>query len=412
MSIFTIIIILGILALNFYLYKRSGNNKKLYLLISILSGIYILSTIFIYYNNISNGFSTGILYGDILNAHFCDEYKYFVDSEILLNHFKNGEFNLWISKQLPQYEFIDASGHPSFGNYNIFVIFLTLLRMIGINSPLDFILIKLIVFIPTAIYLYKLSRIYLNENLSLLSVSIFSLLPGFLLTNTLLMRDNIILFAIIALLYYILSKKFSFITLILLAILLVFRSYLVPVFIAAFLFTYKNDKKIIGFKDLLYLGVMVLTIYFFTNFNFTLEHSNMFFSFYQIQALQDKFASVFGTGLPMLFKLFYSTLLHIVVDPLFLSFLTSGVFYLILISLGNILGILVSGLFGIKFLFLSFKSKNPKIIYLLKFTFYFTLLNSLIIMAKDAFIINRLALMWLPLFIIILLYGVNLEKSK
>lgn len=411
MSIFTIIFILGIISLNLYLYKKGKENKKLYILISIFSGIYILSTLFIYYNNISNGFTTGILYGDILNSHFCDEFKYFTDSEILLNHFKNGEFNLWISKQLPQYEFIDSSGHPSFGNYNIFVIFLTLLRMVGINSPLDFILIKLIIYIPTAIYLYKLSRIYLNKNLSLISVGIFSLLPGFILTNTLLMRDNIILFAVIALLYYILSKKFSIITILLLAILLVFRSYLVPVFIATLLFTYKNDKKIIGFKDILFLAIMILTIYFFTNFKFKLEHSNMFFSFYQIEALQDKFASVFGTGLPMLFKLFYSTLLHIVVDPIFISFLTSGIFYLILISLGNILGMIVSALFGIKFLFLSFKNKNPKIIYLLKFTFYFTLLNSLIIMAKDAFIINRLALMWLPLFIIILLYGVNIKES-
>ena len=62
---------------------------------------------------------------------------------ILLNHLKNGDFKAWLNKELPIYEFVDPEGHASYGNYNIFVILLTLLKAIGIKSTLDLILIKL-----------------------------------------------------------------------------------------------------------------------------------------------------------------------------------------------------------------------------------------------------------------------------
>ena len=148
----------------------------------------------IYFNNLNKGYEYGILYGDILKSHFCDEYKYFVDSDILLNHLKNGEFTNWLHGTLPTYEFIDISGHPSYGNYNIFVILLTLLKAIGINSTLNLILFKLVFYIPTSLMLYKLSRRFLSEKASMLSLVLFSAFPGYLLTNTLLMRDNIIVF--------------------------------------------------------------------------------------------------------------------------------------------------------------------------------------------------------------------------
>ena len=51
-------------------------------------------------------------------------------------------------------------------------------------------------------------------------------------------------------------------------------------------------------------------------------------------------------------------------------------------------------------------------IYLFKFTAYFTILTGLIVLAKDLFIIHRITLMWLPLFIIILLYSINEIKNK
>lgn len=416
MSIFTPLVIILILLLNYYLYKKNSYSKSFLYISSAFLIIYIITTILIYYNNLSNGFEHGILFGDVLNSHFCDEYKYYVDSDILLNHFRNGEITQWLNKELPVYEFIDFAGHASYGNYNIFVILLTILKAIGINSTLDLILIKLIIYIPTSIYLYKLSRIYLSEKLSLISLGLFSILPGYILCNSLLMRDNIIIAMIIIIFYYIFSKKLNYKSIILIVLLslllLEFRSYLILVVIATLIFTFKNSKSIFRINDILYFAAIIGTIYFFVHFNFQLHHSNTFFSFFQITYLQEIFTTQFGTGISMLFKLFYQLVLHIIYDPPYLNFLGSGLIYLILYSFGNIIGTILTLICCVLFIYFIIKVKDSKLIYLFKFTAYFTILTGLIVLAKDLFIIHRITLMWLPLFIIILLYSINEIKNK
>ena len=113
----------------------------------------------------------------------------------------------------------------------------------------------------------------------------------------------------------------------------------------------------------------------------------------------------------MLIKLFYQLVIQIIYVPPFFNFLNSGLIYLILYSIGNVLGTILTVISGLGFLYLIFKSKNPKIIYFIKFTIYFTVLTGLIVLSKDLFIINRIALMWLPLFIIILLYSIEQYKK-
>ena len=408
MSIFTPIIIIFILLLNYYLYKRNSYSKSFFIMSSSFLIIYILFAIIIYYNNLSNGFEHGILFGNVANNHFCDEYKYYMDSDILLNHLKNGDISAWLNKELPIYEFVDPEGHASYGNYNIFVILLTFLKGIGIKSTLDLILIKLFVYIPTSIFLYKTSRLYLNEKLSLIGLGIFSLLPGYILCNSLLMRDNIVICLVSILIYYILAQKINYKSIILILIaailLLEFRSYLFLVIIACIIFTLKNNKRILTFMDILYFIAIIATIYFFVNFNFQLQHSNAFFSFFQITHLQDIFTTQFGTGPNMIINLFYQLILHIIYDPPLLSFLTTGLLYLVLYSLGNILGTILTVICCLAFIYFVVKIKDKKAIFLFKFTAYFTILTGLIVLAKDLFIINRIALLWLPLFIIILLY--------
>ena len=412
MTIYTVIIIILLLLLNFYLYKRNYMNKQLFSIITIFLVIYISFSMLIYFNNLTKGYEYGILYGDILNSHFCDEYKYFVDSDILLNHLKSGEFINWVQGTLPTYEFIDISGHPSYGNYNIFVILLTLLKAIGINSTLNLILFKLVFYIPTALMLYKLSKRFLSEKASMLSVILFSAFPGYLLTNTLLMRDNIIVFLVIAILYSLFNKKVNIKVLIpSLVLLLFFRSYLVLVFAAAVFITYKNTDKLISLKDILFLVLSLVVIYIFTNFNFGLNHSNVFFSFYQIIALQENFASFYGTGIFSIIKLLISTCIQIVFVPLYTNFITSGYIYLAIFSISNIFKIVFSLLFGARFLTLIFEKPKKEIIHLMKFTFYFTLFTSLIVMAKDGYIITRITLIWMPLFIIITLLPCKFIKK-
>ena len=411
MSVFTTLVIIFILLLNYYLYKKNLYSKSLFYLSSIFLIIYIITTILIYYNNLSNGFEHGILFGNVANNHFCDEYKYYMDSDILLNHLKNGEINAWLHKELPIYEFTDPNDHASYGNYNIFVIFLTLLKAIGIKSTLDLILIKLVVYIPTLIFLYKTSKLYLNEKLSLLSVGIFSILPGYILCNSLLMRDNIVICLISILIYYILSQKINYKSLILILIvsmlLFKFRSYSLLVIIACIIFTFKNNKQILSFIDIFYFIAIVTTIYFFVNFNFQENHSNVLFSLAQITYLQEIFTTHFGSGVNMLINLFTQLIIHIIYDPPLLGFLNTGLIYLILYCIGNILGTILTIASCIYFIYFIIKIKDKKSIFLFKFTAYFTILTGLIVLSKDLFIINRIALLWLPLFIIILLYVLN-----
>lgn len=416
MSIFTPFIIVSLFLINYLLYRKKIYSKKLYITTSIFILIYTIIAISIYYINLHNGFEYGIIYGDLLGNHFCDEYKYYTDANILYTHLKNGELSSWLHKSLPIYEFVDSSGHPSYGNYNVYVILLTMLKFIGIHSALDFILIKLFVYIPTAITIYKLSRLYLNEKQSLIAIIIFSALPGYVLTNTLLMRDNIIILLSCIVIYYILKKKANLIILIPTIILLIgFRSYLVLIFAACIVFTFKNSNKLISFMDVAYLFIIIAAIYIISNFNFTLEHSNIFFSFYQINDLQEKFISLYGTGIIGIAKLLILTVVHIIVDPALINFLTSGNLYFILFSLGNILGSILSIIFAVKYLLLAikeFKLPNERYIYLMKFTAYFTLLTSLIVMSKDGYIINRIALMWIPLFILLLIIPFKYSNKK
>ena len=411
MSVFTPLVIIFILLLNYYLYKKNSYSKNFFYLSSIFLIIYIITTILIYYNNLSNGFEHGILFGNVANNHFCDEYKYYMDSDILLNHLKNGEINAWLHKELPIYEFTDPNDHASYGNYNIFVIFLTLLKSIGIKSTLDLILLKLVVYIPTLIFLYKTSKLYLNEKLSLLSVGIFSILPGYILCNSLLMRDNIVICLISILIYYILSQKTNYKSLILILIvsmlLFKFRSYSLLVIIACIIFTFKNNKQILSFIDIFYFIAIVTTIYFFVNFNFQENHSNVLFSLAQITYLQEIFTTHFGSGVNMLINLFTQLIIHIIYDPPLLGFLNTGLIYLILYCIGNILGTILTIASCIAFIYFIIKIKDKKSIFLFKFTAYFTILTGLIVLSKDLFIINRIALLWLPLFIIILLYVLN-----
>ena len=414
MTFLSVILIAFLMGISYYLYRKNIINKNLFTITSIFIGIYSLITILIYYNNINSGFKYGILFGDVAGSYFCDEERYFFESAFLSEHLKNGELLDLLKGSFPAYEYITGADIPGFGYKNIFVIFLALLRFVGINSVVDLILIKLIAYIPTSIYLYKLARIYLDEKKSLITVSIFSLLPGYILTNTILMRDNIILMLLIIILYYSLKKPLNYKKL-LLFLLLIFpiRGYLPLILPVVLIFCYKNDKKIITIKDILYFLIIILTLLFFSNFKFN-NGELMFLGFNdgQMSNLQIALKNLYGSGITFVINIFVQTFIHIVVDPIFPEFLKSGSLYLILFSLGNIVGTILTIVFAIKLLISIFVNKNNSLTYLFKFSIYFTLLCGLLVLCKDSFIINRVALMLLPLYIIILLLPINFKFRK
>ena len=414
MTFLSVILLAFLMGISYYLYRKNIINKNLFTITSIFIGIYSLITILIYYNNINSGFKYGILFGDVAGSYFCDEERYFFESALLSEHLKNGELLDLLKGSFPAYEYITGADIPGFGYKNIFVIFLALLRFVGINSVVNLILIKLIAYIPTSIYLYKLARIYLDEKKSLITVSIFSLLPGYILTNTILMRDNIILMLLIIILYYSLKKPLNYKKL-LLFLLLIFpiRGYLPLILQVVLIFCYKNNKKIITIKDILYFLIIILTLLFFSNFKFN-NGELMFLGFNdgQMSNLQIALKNLYGSGITFVINIFVQTFIHIVVDPIFPEFLKSGSLYLILFSLGNIVGTILTIVFAIKLLINIFVNKNNSLTYLFKFSIYFTLLCGLLVLCKDSFIINRVALMWLPLYIIILLLPINFKFRK
>ena len=417
MNYISMILIISILFINFILYKKNKLNKKLFIISSFFIILYSIISILIYYNNFSKGFGDGILLGPVAGNNFCDEERYYFESKILFNHFSNGEFFEWLTHKLPKIEYYTTITQiPGYGNYNFFVVFLAFLRLLGLNTALNLILFKIVFYIPTAIYLYKLARIYLNEKKSLILVIFFSALPGYILCNTLLMRDNIIILLLLIILYYILNKetKLNYLIIIPVSILLfMLRGYLILILLATYIFLFKNDKKLITYKDLLYILVIIITLLFFINYNFDNGLLNIFgFSDSQMSVLQETFIKENGNGLKMLLTVFVKTGIHIIYDPPLLNFLTTGSVYLILLSIGNILGTILSVIFAIKYIYISIKNKDNKLTYLVKFIAYFSLLCGILVFSKDGFIINRVALMWLPLFIIIILIPINKFNKK
>lgn len=417
MTVISIINTVLVILLSYFLFVIVLNNTRLFKLTLIFSLLYFIITVLIYNQNLSRGFENGILFGDVYGNYLSDEFRYFEDSKILYNHFINEGFMPLLKGTLPAWEYIDPHGSPGFGNYNFFVIILALLRLIGFSTIVEFISFKLLFYPITIFFLYKIFKLYLTEKTTIISLLVFSLLPGFILSNTILMRDNIIFAFIFTTLYYILSKEHSIIVktitlIILLLILLIVRAYLAPILLVTIIFCYKNTEKIFSVRDIIFLIIIALALVFFTNFKFTNGQLMIFggFSDEQIRILQENFAAMYGSGISTIFNVFFLTLIHIFYVPPYISFMSSKLLYLIIFSLGNIVTTITSLIFIPSYLFLIIKNKSKEILYLLKFTFYFTFLSGLILVSKDGYIITRLSLMWTPLFILII--SIFIENRK
>lgn len=417
MTVISIINTVLVILLSYFLFVIVLNNTRLFKLTLIFSLLYFIITVLIYNQNLSRGFENGILFGDVYGNYLSDEFRYFEDSKILYNHFINEGFMPLLKGTLPAWEYIDPHGSPGFGNYNFFVIILALLRLIGFSTIVEFISFKLLFYPITIFFLYKIFKLYLTEKTTIISLLVFSSLPGFILSNTLLMRDNIIFAFIFTTLYYILSKEHSIIVktitlIILLLILLIVRAYLAPILLVTIIFCYKNTEKIFSVRDIIFLIIIALALVFFTNFKFTNGQLMIFggFSDEQIRILQENFAAMYGSGISTIFNVFFLTLIHIFYVPPYISFMSSKLLYLIIFSLGNIVTTITSLIFIPSYLFLIIKNKSKEILYLLKFTFYFTFLSGLILVSKDGYIITRLSLMWTPLFILII--SIFIENRK
>ena len=104
MTVISIINIILLVLLSYFLFIVVLNNTKLFKLTIILSLFYFAITVLIYNQNLSRGFENGILFGDVYGNYLSDEFRYFEDSKILYNHFINEGFMPLLKGTLPAWE--------------------------------------------------------------------------------------------------------------------------------------------------------------------------------------------------------------------------------------------------------------------------------------------------------------------
>ena len=120
MSSISLILLVIILIINYFIYKRYKYDKKLYLISLIFIIINFAFIYLIYRNNLSLGFENGIVFGDKLGLLATDEYKYFMESEHLVYNLKKyGGFKAYFNGELVTYPF--KVDNKPYGIYNYFV---------------------------------------------------------------------------------------------------------------------------------------------------------------------------------------------------------------------------------------------------------------------------------------------------
>ena len=151
-------------------------NQRFKIICIIIVAINILIMYLGYYQSIKMGYLNGLIRGNLGLFTYFDTSNYYIESSRLVDLWNNGGFKYWIHGNLDK-------GNMFYGYYNFFVIWNCILKIIfkcGLNT---LILIKLQFSIINIFLLYQISKIYLNEKYSMISVLLFNIFPGYLLVN-------------------------------------------------------------------------------------------------------------------------------------------------------------------------------------------------------------------------------------
>ena len=230
-----------VLILSFTFKVKRYEVKFIFFVLIVINIIIIYIT---YFTAIKLGYSNGLVRGIVGKIAYYDTSNYFIESGTLLGLWRHGGFSYWILGHMKQ-------GNAFYTYYNFFVIWNALIRFIFGNNLINLILIKLQFSIFSMFFLYKISKLFLKDKLALLSVFIFNIFPSYLLVNTNLMRDNIIIFFILYSSYIFfynrenLNKKVLIKLLILLCVITYMRVYIgVSIVIFYTIYYYKNKVNL------------------------------------------------------------------------------------------------------------------------------------------------------------------------
>lgn len=405
MSYGEILIILFLVCFSIIYGVTKQKNKFEIMVVTILIIINIVFIYIIYNNNISLGYSEGILYGNNYGVNTYDDFKYYNESRILYDHWENGDFGSWIRGELPNIEFY-VNGKPGYGNYNFFVIILTILRKIGFSNVKELLLLKLIFTVLTYYLVLDVSNYYNKRNSNCWVLLIFALFPSNLAINSVLLRDNIIILLTVYFIYNYLIKnenmrsiKFA----IILIIIFVLRAYLPIILIFLIIvnrFTkYKDD---IVLRDSWIVFVIMIALVLVKAISDKSLYLSMLYSNINLK---------FGAGIIGILKLIIKSMMVLVMPIVKWEYLSVPSIYIKLLWIAPIIYMLISVLFIIKFLKCKFYKSKINERYLMKNTIIFSFFLSLLVMGKDGFLESRITLMWIWM-IIIVIFGSKHKRSE
>lgn len=200
-SIQNILLIIACMALNLVTYYKLNINNKKFKYVSLFIICINIALIYVkYFNTIKIGFFDGLPLGSIGNGVYNDSYGYYYQSITLADLWMNGGFIAWITSNIPKF-YVDR------GIYNYFIVYNSIIRVLFGKDLITWMLIKYQSSIISISLMYCLSKNFVKEKYALVAILLFNFYPGYLIVNTDLMRDNIIVLFIILTFYLAIKNK-------------------------------------------------------------------------------------------------------------------------------------------------------------------------------------------------------------
>lgn len=352
-------------------------GKKIYMFVNIYILINIILILIATLQAKGWGFSLGILHGGVKGVEYNDAYNYY-------NNIVNN-YNVDFTDYLKNF-FVNIKSDNYV--YNVFILYnLIISKIFGLS--IEVLLISKLIFTILSIYLIVFICNILGIKRNLLAISLFSFYPGYLYININFLRDNLIVFFIIFIIYFYLklyksktlSKKEIILILIGFLFLLVLRLYSAVILGGClFLFSRTKNKKQLRTKIIIAIVAILivnqLSIIFgygILGFNYINKYVNNVGYINAIAQTIIRLIVGFRIIWPALLSGLISNFL-IMISPVYIFFINI------------ILGVLILRKK------VRFNNLNKKI---LIFYFMFAFLNGLILVLRDQIIVERIYAMWI-----------------
>lgn len=357
-----------------YFFKKTY-NKKIYIFINVYILINISLIFLTTFQANSLGYTNGIFKGNVDGVLYYDAAEYY-DNILYLSDFNIIDF---IKKFFLNIE----SGNKL---YNIFIIYNMIVCRIFGNKIITLLLIK---FNFTIAAIYTIDKIgnKINFKNTLIPVILFSFYPGVLQSNISLLRDNIILFLLVNIIYNYLNIKhkenisMSKLKLLISSFFLcIFRLYALVACIISIIVIEKSRTPIDKFKKYGTIAGFIMII--------AIVSSILGYGFFGLKYIQTYMNEMSLT------QGIFQTIIRIIVGyRIVLESMSNYIIPNILLMVSPIYIFIVNFIliFNVFFKFKIYK----KTLQYITFYFIFAFLNAILMVLRDGIIVERIYIMWL-----------------